>query len=73
MNGGRVRHRQGLGTALLDAAEEYLRARGFEYLQVKTLGPSDPYESYERTRRFCLSSGGAALEENRGLWEHNCA
>lgn len=67
----RARHRQGLGTALLDAAEEYLRARGVEYLQVKTLGPSDPYESYERTRRFYESSGFVALEEIHGLWEHN--
>lgn len=67
----RARHRQGLGTALLDAAEEYLRARGVEYLQVKTLGPSDPYESYERTRRFYESSGFVALEEIHGLWEQN--
>ena len=67
----RARHRQGLGTALLDVAEEYLRARGVEYLQVKTLGPSDPYESYERTRRFYESSGFVALEEIHGLWEHN--
>ena len=35
----RSRHGQGLGTALVRAAEEYLRSRDFEYLQVKTLGP----------------------------------
>ena len=53
----RLRHGQGLGTALLQAAEEYLRARGFEYLQVKTLGPSDPDEGYARTRaHFCHSA-----------------
>ena len=34
--------RRGLGTALLEAAEDYLCARGVEYLQVKTLGPSRP-------------------------------
>ena len=68
----RARHRQGLGTALLDVAEEYLRACGVDYLQVKTLGPSDPYESYECTRRFYESSGFVALEEIHGLWgEHN--
>jgi GNAT superfamily N-acetyltransferase len=67
----RARHRQGLGTALLGAAEEYLRARDVEYLQVKTLGPSDPYESYERTRLFYEARGFVPLEEIHELWEHN--
>ena len=35
----RARHGHGLGSALLRSAEAYLRARGVEYLQVKTLGP----------------------------------
>ncbi|MET0561010.1 MAG: hypothetical protein ABW012_05310 [Gaiellaceae bacterium] len=61
----------GLGMALLQAAEEYLRARGVEYLQVKTLGPSDPDEGYRRTRAFCAARGFVALEEIHGLWEHN--
>jgi GNAT superfamily N-acetyltransferase len=64
-------HRRGLGTALLDAAEAYLRARGVEYLQVKTLGPSRPNDGYEHTRRFYEASGFVALEEIHGLWEHN--
>jgi len=67
----RARHGQGLGTALLRAAEDYLRARGFEYLQVKTLGPSDPDEGYARTRSFYLARGFVPLEEIHGLWEHN--
>jgi GNAT superfamily N-acetyltransferase len=67
----RDRHAQGLGTALLYAAEDYLRARGVEYLQVKTLGPSDPDAGYERTRRFYEARGFAPLEEIHGLWEHN--
>jgi GNAT superfamily N-acetyltransferase len=65
------RHRRGLGTALLAAAEDYLRERGVEYLQVKTLGPSDPYEPYARTRRFYEARGFVPLEELHGLWEHN--
>jgi GNAT superfamily N-acetyltransferase len=64
-------HRRGLGTALLAAAEDYLRERGFEYLQVKTLGPSWPDEGYERTRLFYEASGFVALEEIHGLWERN--
>ena len=67
----RSRHGQGLGTALVQAAEEYLRARGFEYLQVKTLGPSDPDEGYRGTRAFYEARGFVALEEIHGLWEDN--
>lgn len=66
-----ARHRQGLGTALLRAAEAYLSARGVEYLQVKTLGPSDPDAGYARTRSFYLARGFVPLEELHGLWEHN--
>lgn len=32
-------HRQGVGRALLEVAEKYLRQRGIEYLQIKTLSP----------------------------------
>lgn len=67
----RARHGQGLGTKLLHVAEEYLRARGFEYLQVKTLGPSDPDAGYARTRAFYEARGFVALEELHELWEHN--
>ncbi len=66
-----ARHGQGLGTALLLAAEEFLVGGGFEYLQVKTLGPSWPDEGYERTRRFYESRGFVPLEEIHGLWESN--
>jgi GNAT superfamily N-acetyltransferase len=62
---------QGIGTALVAAAEAYLRERGIEYLQVKTLGPSHPDEGYERTRRFYEACGFVPLEEIHGLWEHN--
>jgi GNAT superfamily N-acetyltransferase len=61
-------HRRGLGTALLEAAEDYLRERGVEFLQVKTLGPSRPSERYEQTRRFYEARGFIPLEELRGIW-----
>lgn len=67
----RNRHGQGLGSALLEAAEAYLTARGVEYLQVKTLGPSHPDEGYARTRAFYEARGFVALEELLGLWGHN--
>jgi GNAT superfamily N-acetyltransferase len=61
-------HGHGLGTELLAAAERYLRGRGVEYLQVKTLGPSHPSESYARTRRFYEARGFVPLEEFAGIW-----
>lgn len=67
----RERHGQGLGTALLGAGESYLRDRGVEYLQVKTLGPSYPDEGYERTRAFYEARGFVPLEELHDLWEQN--
>lgn len=67
----RERHGHGIGTSLLGAAEEYLRAHGIVYLQVKTLGPSHPDAGYARTRSFYEARGFVPLEEIHGLWEHN--
>jgi hypothetical protein len=38
---------------------------------VKTLGPLDHDEGYERTRRFYGACGFVPLEEIHGLCEHN--
>jgi GNAT superfamily N-acetyltransferase len=62
------RHRQGLGRALVAAAEQHLRELGVEYLQVKTLGPSHPSRGYAATRRFYEALGFRPLEEIHGLW-----
>jgi GNAT superfamily N-acetyltransferase len=67
----RSRHGRGLGTALIDAAERYLKERGVEFLQVKTLGPSHPSAGYARTRAFYEARGFTPLEEIHGVWEHN--
>lgn len=61
-------HGQGIGRALLQAGENFLRARGIEYLQVKTLAPSHPDESYAKTRAFYQASGFRPLEELTELW-----
>lgn len=58
----------GLGTRLLATAEDDLRRRGVEYLQVKTLGPSEPSEHYARTRRFYEARGFVPLEELTAIW-----
>jgi ribosomal protein S18 acetylase RimI-like enzyme len=61
-------HRRGIGRALLDAAEEGLRARNVRLLQVKTLGPSREDEGYARTRAFYEALGFLPLEELPTLW-----
>jgi GNAT superfamily N-acetyltransferase len=61
-------HRQGVGRALVRRAEEWLRERGVEYLQVKTVGPSRECEHYARTREFYLAVGFRPLEEMKTLW-----
>ncbi len=61
-------HRQGIGRALLDRAEAWLRGENVEYLQVKTLSPARPNEAYDRTRGFYLAMGFQPLEEFKTLW-----
>ena len=58
----------GAGTALVEAAEDFLRERGVEFLQVKTLGPSHPSAHYARTRHFYESRGFRPLEESTEIW-----
>ena len=63
-------HRRGIGRALIAEAEEWCRARGVRYLQVKTLGPSRPDPGgYDETRAFYEAVGFVALEELHGLWD----
>lgn len=64
-------HRQGIGRQLVETAEEELRQRGIEYLQVKTLGLSRPSWHYAQTRLFYESMGFKPLEEFLKLWDGN--
>jgi GNAT superfamily N-acetyltransferase len=61
-------HRRGVGRALLAHAEARLRAEGVELFVVQTLGPSEPYEPYERTRAFYRAYGFRALFETTAFW-----
>lgn len=61
-------HRTGIGRRLVLTAESWLRARGIEYLSVKTLGPSRPDPGYERTRRFYAAMGFRPVEETTAVW-----
>jgi ribosomal protein S18 acetylase RimI-like enzyme len=66
-------HRRGVGRSLIEFAQDELRNNGIEFLQVKTLGPSQPDPHYELTRRFYESLGFVALEEFPTLWGRNPA
>ncbi|MEM7121755.1 MAG: GNAT family N-acetyltransferase [Pseudomonadota bacterium] len=61
-------HRQGVGSALVDAAADWARGQGASLLAVKTLGASydDPF--YERTRLFYQAMGFLPVEEFKTLW-----
>jgi len=67
-------HRQGIGRALIDAAEKHLKSNGTRFLQVKTLSDKHPDEGYKLTRAFYIGVGFMPLEEFPTLWgEHNPA
>ena len=66
-----TRHRTGIGRRLVAELEGDLRADGVQLLEVKTLGPSEPYEYYGRTRDFYRSVGFIPVEEIIGLWPGN--
>lgn len=52
-------HRGGIGRALVERVGGRLREQGAKFLFVVTLHPDDPYEPYQRTRRFYESLGFA--------------
>jgi len=62
-------HRRGVGEALLNGVEKWLRAGGTRFLQVKTLAPIANYEPYDRTRCFYQSMGFVPLEVFPTLWD----
>lgn len=64
-------HRRGAGRALIAALEADLAAEGVQFLQVKTLGPSQQDAGYDLTRKFYGSTGFQPLEEIRDLWPEN--
>jgi hypothetical protein len=64
-------HRAGIGRQLVERAVADVRAAGVQLLQVKTLGPSDDYEPYARTRAFYEALGFLPLEEHLTLWPGN--
>ena len=62
------RQREGVGRALVRAAEAWCAESGIELLQVKTLAGTRPSEHYARTRAFYEALGFVPLEVFPTLW-----
>ena len=61
-------HRQGVGTALVQAAKRIARERGYFFLQVKTVQMGRSPE-YDATNLFYLSLGFKEFEVFPTLWD----
>jgi ribosomal protein S18 acetylase RimI-like enzyme len=61
-------HRRGVGARLVARLEGELAGDGARLLHVKTLGPSDPYPPYARTRAFYRALGFMRVFESDAIW-----
>ena len=61
-------HRQGLGSALVEAAKAIAAEQGYSFLQVKTV-QMGRYPEYDRTNRFYQSLGFREFEVFPTLWD----
>lgn len=61
-------HRQGIGRALVENAENEIRRKNVKFFQVKTLSDRHPDAGYAKTRLFYKSLGFELLEEFPDLW-----
>jgi len=59
---------KGLGTLLLDHAEQWLRNKGVRFLQIKTVADTSPSPEYAETRKFYARRGYTPLEVFPTLW-----
>lgn len=64
-------HRQGVGMALVEAAEARCREQEIRFLTVKTLDSSAHYEPYDSTRSFYRKAGFLPLEVFTTLWDED--
>ena len=61
-------HRQGVGTALVEAAKRRAQEMGYSFLQVKTVRMGR-YPEYDATNRFYLRCGFREFEVFPTLWD----
>ena len=61
-------HRHGVGRRLFEAAKDYAAAKGYSFIQVKTVR-SGMYEDYDKTNEFYKSLGFKELEVFEEYWD----
>ena len=61
-------HRQGIGSALVKAAQEHAAQAGYSFMQVKTV-QMGRYPEYDATNRFYLQLGFKEFEVFPTLWD----
>lgn len=64
-------HRKGVGTALINLAQDYAKNAGVRLLSVKTLSEQSPDPNYVQTRAFYGKLGFELFEEIPALWGTN--
>jgi GNAT superfamily N-acetyltransferase len=64
-------HRRGIGKALMEEAQNWLRTQKIEFVQVKTLAPSRSDAGYAATREFYSAMGFRPLEELKQIWNED--
>ena len=61
-------HRRGIGRKLFEASKEYAMAKGYSFIQVKTVREG-MYESYDKTNAFYKGVGFKKLEVIEQIWD----
>lgn len=61
-------HRMGIGKALFAYAKNAIRAKGYSFIQVKTV-QMGKYDDYDKTNRFYISLGFKEFEVFPTLWD----
>ena len=60
-------HRKGIGRKLFDKARQIAKAKGYSFIQVKTV-KMGKYKEYDDTNRFYISLGFKEFEVIDDLW-----
>ena len=61
-------HRMGIGRKLFEASKEYAMAKGYSFIQVKTVREG-MYESFDKTNKFYKGVGFKKLEVIEQIWD----
>jgi len=62
-------HRAGIGRQLVKSVELYLKKKGMQFLQVKTVSEDRTCEAYAKTRAFYLGVNFVPIEVFPTLWD----